>query len=483
MSPFLLRRYRADRLLREEFETLRGRVIGLVDRRLRGAGAALDRSDLEAAYAQAWQGLYAAMLEGRQIVNPAGWLAVVTHRRAIDEHRARKGAQPLAKGSGIERAGAAGCERDLAEELDDRARVRSLLEAMRCRLSERERQAAALCYLQGLSRADAAALMGVSESRMRKLMDGGGRGLRGVAAKIGALVQAIAAGEWCEEQGSLMRALAFGILDPRGERYRLALLHSDQCPACRSYVLSLRGLAVTLPPLPSLLHMVLGTGAGAVAGAGSGAAAGAGTATGVGTMTPVGSALGGGGVVSASGLAGAAGGGWWLAGGVGAKLAVGCLVALGVGAGCVALDGQSHSARPLMHRHGRHQSAAFARDYAGGQDAGVAPRSSASASSGGSTGRGAAEAGHIPLDRASREFGPERAAKASPAASSGAARTGAAASTASARTNLVGLRSRGSATSASALRASSSRAVPGSDGSGEPASGTAPAAQREFAPG
>ncbi len=47
-----------------------------------------------------------------------------------------------------------------------------------------------------------------------------------------------------------MRGLAFGILDPGGERYRLARLHQRECPACRAYVLSLRGLAAVLPPLP-----------------------------------------------------------------------------------------------------------------------------------------------------------------------------------------------------------------------------------------
>ena len=77
MSPLLLRRYRADRLLREQFELQRGRVIDSVSARLRRAGVALDRDDLEAAYAQAWQGLHAAVLDGQQIVNPVGWLAVV----------------------------------------------------------------------------------------------------------------------------------------------------------------------------------------------------------------------------------------------------------------------------------------------------------------------------------------------------------------------------------------------------------------------
>ncbi len=90
MSPLGLRRYRAERLLREEFEGLRGRVLASVRGRLRASGVRLDESDLEACYSQAWQGLYTAMLAGRQIENPAGWLVLVTSRRAIDEHRARR---------------------------------------------------------------------------------------------------------------------------------------------------------------------------------------------------------------------------------------------------------------------------------------------------------------------------------------------------------------------------------------------------------
>ena len=101
--------------------------------------------------------------------------------------------------------------------------------------------------------------MGISEARMRKLMDGQGAGRPGVARKVGALADTIQAGGWCEEQASLMRGLAYGILDPAGERYRLALIHRAECPACRTYVLSLRGLAVVLPPV--LLPWGLGAGA------------------------------------------------------------------------------------------------------------------------------------------------------------------------------------------------------------------------------
>src|SRR2546421_635652 len=120
MSPLSLRRYRAERLLRQEFRALR-----------------------------------------------AGVLAGV---------RARLGAS----------AGDA-----LAAELDRRIRLRQLFEALRLRLGQRELQAAALCYLQGLSRSEAAAQMGVSEARMRKLMEGSGNGRPGVAAKISALAESI----------------------------------------------------------------------------------------------------------------------------------------------------------------------------------------------------------------------------------------------------------------------------------------------------
>ena len=94
MSPLTVRRYRAERMLRQEFEGLRGRVLGTVRGRLRTSGVSLDASDLEACYAQAWQGLYAAMLAGEEIANPTGWLALVTFRRAIEEHRSRRRSYP-----------------------------------------------------------------------------------------------------------------------------------------------------------------------------------------------------------------------------------------------------------------------------------------------------------------------------------------------------------------------------------------------------
>ena len=121
------------------------------------------------------------MLDGQAIASPAGWLTLVTYRRALDEHRARRGV--ACGGDQPDRENAGAEQRDLAAEFDDRTRLRELFEALRGRLSAREQQAATLCYLQGLSRSEAAARMGVSEARMRKLMEGRGSARRGSPAR------------------------------------------------------------------------------------------------------------------------------------------------------------------------------------------------------------------------------------------------------------------------------------------------------------
>jgi DNA-directed RNA polymerase specialized sigma24 family protein len=503
VSPVSLRRYRAERLLREEFERLRAHVLGNVRARLRWSGLWLDASDLDACYAQAWQGLYAAVLGGERIANPGGWLSVVTTRRAIDEHRARERARCHAGGAGESHESATPVcsrprlerERDLASELDDRARLRQLFEGLRGRLSSRELQAAALCYLQGLSRSEAAAQMGLSQRRMRKLMEGTGE-RPGVAGKVGALADTIRAGAWCDEQGSLMRAFAYGILDPTGERHQLALIHSSECPACRAYVLSLRGLAATLPPVPMLLRWALPACAGGGAGAGVGvhtAASGgspvaAGAATGSGLAPP---AAGLAGALSASGAgASAAGGGWLLAGApLGAKLAAGCALALGLGAGCVVLAEHHHARAPAPQR----QTARGARPArapsaptvpgVGAQAPGSGPasaRAPIAAAAGARAGpaalgraAGSPPAGQSRRGNAVREFGPER-----PLAGAGPARGPAPGA------GVGPARALARAASAPEAQVATRNAPAGESNAAPRSSSSAPAAaEREFAPG
>lgn len=474
-----MRRYRADRLLQEEFQALRVRVLRAVRGRLRARGIHLDLSDLDGAYALAWQGLHAAVLEGQEIDSPLGWLVLVTFRRALDEARthrlpgrsaAAQAVEDLEASSG---APAAGRERDLAGELDDRIALDQLFEGLSARLTLRERQAATLCYLQGLSRAEAAAQMGISKGRMRKLMEGRGAGDPGVCQKLGALARTIESGAWCESQGSLMRALAYGILKPGGERHRLALRHHSRCPACRAYVLSLRGLAGVLPPalmprgpLAALLghtHQRLH-----LASAARHAA----------ERSPSGRGAGGAGYAAgASGAAGAtsaAGGGWLFAGGpLGAKLAVGCLIALGVGGGCLALDGGAHREGQAVHRPLSHHD-----------------RSARAYSSAASAYSSSPEAGPVsaPLTRdrytvstqpgavkASREFGPEQ----SPA--KGSLSSGASASAMLARV-VPSSSARLSSTGRAASQPSAGRAVVATAPQ-VPSPQEDRAAEREFSPG
>jgi RNA polymerase sigma factor (sigma-70 family) len=411
VSPAPLRRYRAERLLRREFDARREKVLASVRGRLRAGGMALDMADLEECYAQAWQGLYTALLEGQPVENPIGWLTLVCYRRAIDEQRARLRERALLDGSVEELAGHV--VPDLAGALDDRMRLRHTFEALRKRLDARERQAASLCYLQGLSRAQAAAQMGISEARMRKLMEGRGPGRPGVAAKVDELLRTIRGGAWCEQQASLMRALAFGILDPEGERYRLAELHRRECPACRAYVLSLRAMAVVLPPLTLPLGPLAAFGGGAGIGSGAGA----------------------GGAATSAGAGGAMGGSSVLAGGsLLAKVATGCLLMAGVGGGCVALIASSAHTAHAAHRHGvqaGHRSAVSLSDAisAAGKLPGMLPArgssfttsssSSSSSSSARRTRRLAPSVGTAATaGQAQRELGFERAPMAIPASTS-----------------------------------------------------------------
>lgn len=331
MSPATLRRYRAEKLLARDFEALRAGVLATVGARLRAIGPGLDPAELDACYASAWQGLYAAALAGESIANPRGWLVLVTYRRAIEELRLRRRREePLTDNERV--------EPDIDAELDDRERLRRLLEGLRARLDLREREAAALCYLHGYSRSEAARRMGLSDARMRKLMEGS-NGRAGVSAKVGEVVELIRSGSYCEHQASLMRAFAYGVLDPEGERYSLALAHRRSCPACRRYVAVLRGAAAVLPPVLTLP---------------GGARAGIAGLAALGHHAPAQASapvLG----ASAAGGGGASAGGGWALGGIGAKLAAGCLIAAGIGAGCIAVTGV-HDHRRAHPARGRRTS-------------------------------------------------------------------------------------------------------------------------------
>ncbi len=292
-------RQRAEQVLGREYDELRPGTMTALRSRLAARGLRFDDTDLDAFYNQAWHGLYLRLVEGESIDNRGGFLVHAAYCRAIEELRRL---HPERRADAVDLA-AIGTEPDLESQLDDHVQLTQFMEGMRERLTERERQAATLCYIHGCTRPQTAEALGVSPKRMEKLMDG-------VSRKIGVLVADIRDGSWCESRDSLMKACAFGVLDSEGERWQLASEHLRECPGCRRYVRGLRGIAAVAPPvgLPlAVLAWVGGGGGAAAGGAGSaGSAAGAGSSGAAGSAGGAGTASGAGGGIGTAGAAVAA---------------------------------------------------------------------------------------------------------------------------------------------------------------------------------
>jgi DNA-directed RNA polymerase specialized sigma24 family protein len=242
----------ADTVLARDYERLKPDILRTVRGKLASSGVRFDDADLDAFYNQAWHGVHTKLADGERVENVNGLLVTIAQRRALDEFRALR----LESRVDADALDGQRVDLDLAAQVDDHIRVQRFVEGMRERLSGRERQAAALCYVQDYSRGEAARALGVRPRRMEKIMDG-------VSKKVGAFVGDIERGEWCEARHSLIKAYALGLLDPDGERHALAAEHLDGCPACRRDVLRMRGLAALTPPVPLLFAALAGaTGAG-----------------------------------------------------------------------------------------------------------------------------------------------------------------------------------------------------------------------------
>lgn len=228
----------AEDVLVRDYERLRGDVLMAIRGRLNARRIMLDDADLDAVYNQAWHALYDRLAAGEDIENPSGFLVTVGYRRAIEELR-RQRLDQRATDADLE---SLGVDHDVAARLDDAIRLRQLVEGMKERLDERESKAAALCLIHGYSRPEAAGMLGESAKRMEKVMDA-------VQRKLGGLTADIATGDWCRSRRSLIKAYALGLLEPDGARHTLATQHLGECPACRRYVNSTRGLAALLPPV------------------------------------------------------------------------------------------------------------------------------------------------------------------------------------------------------------------------------------------
>jgi DNA-directed RNA polymerase specialized sigma24 family protein len=249
-----LRKRRADAIIERDYAAMREHVLGTVAGKLRRRSIFFSEADLDAHYNTAWQGLYSQLLEGEKIENPTGWLVQAVTWRAVDASR-RIGAQAVNYELDEETVAEVARESDVATRLDDYTKLQHFTEALKDRLSTRECEAATLCYIHGFTRRQAAEILGFEERRMEKIMDA-------VSKKVGALIADIESGAWCDSRSSLMKAYALGILDPDGKRYELATEHLRQCPGCRRYVRSMRGLAAMMPPVALPLHHLGGDGGG-----------------------------------------------------------------------------------------------------------------------------------------------------------------------------------------------------------------------------
>lgn len=242
----------AEAFLADEYEESKAEVQRTVAAKLGRDGLA--GVDLDAAYNEAWHALYLRLRDEEPVENPKGFLVTVTYRRALSERRAVR----LEQATDVAELAAVGVEPDIDARLDAEMQLRHFEQGLRASLDARELQAATLCHLHGLSRPEAAKVIGIAPRRMEKLMDRASK-------RISAVIGAVRPGELCEEFDSLVRAFAVGMLDEDGERYRLARDHLEGCPACRRKVLTLRGLGAITPPLPALLGVLGGAvGVGAV---------------------------------------------------------------------------------------------------------------------------------------------------------------------------------------------------------------------------
>lgn len=237
----------AESFLADEYEGSKGEVQRTVAAKLGDAAGAVD---LDGAYNEAWHALYLRLESGDTVDNHKAFLVTVAYRRALSERRAGR----LEQATDTEELVAVGVEQDIDARLDAEMQLRHFTQGLRAQLDARELQAAALTHLYGLSRPEAAKLIGIAPRRMEKLMDRASK-------RINAVIGAVRPGELCDEFDSMVRAFAVGMLDENGERYQLARDHLETCSSCRRKVLVLRGLGAITPPLPAAFGTLAAAGA------------------------------------------------------------------------------------------------------------------------------------------------------------------------------------------------------------------------------
>jgi DNA-directed RNA polymerase specialized sigma24 family protein len=298
-------RQQAEAVANANYEALKEVVLRSVGSRLFARSVRLDRIDLEAAYNQAWHGVCQTIAQSRRVENLAGLLVDITCKRAIDIYRQRN--EAMHADADVETHAV---EVDLAERVDDQNKIERLLERLKDRLTDVQRNAVTLCVLQGYTRPEAARILGIEAAAFEKVMD---RTMK----KIGGIIAGMdSRGCGDDEWARALRSFALGLMSEDSPDYERIAEHVGECASCNRYVMGLRGLAAVLPPFGLPLAHV-GHDLGALlahlhklfAPHGAGVAASAQTTATVASGTAVGSAT-------------ATGGGWAVLGSGAAKVAV-----------------------------------------------------------------------------------------------------------------------------------------------------------------
>ena len=254
---------RARRAAEENMEARRRVVMTGVREKLRKVGAAAPDQELDAGYNAAWNSLIALRASGQTVESEVGWLITTTFRRVIDWLRLEH--YDLREQDGVESDGIAELlaadEGSLEQYVDQQRQLRSLLEAFRHEFNPRETLILFYAYVLELPRKEIARRLDMPLKRLNKLLDGyemrdghgagSGEAVRahGLKEALARHIDVIAAGDWCEKHGSLIRAHALGWFEPGSAKYSAATEHLRSCPACRRYFQARRGIAMLLPPV------------------------------------------------------------------------------------------------------------------------------------------------------------------------------------------------------------------------------------------
>jgi hypothetical protein len=243
----------AGEIFGHEYDSYRAGVSSAVAAELAAAKIPASAAAIDAAYNQAWFGVYARCHAGEPVGLHEGLLTEIAQRRVIDEYRIGNPEHRL-DFAVLEAVGIA----DPIEESAERQRaLNEFSEELRSRYNQWELQSVVLNQVFEFPLAQAASKVGVNPERMERVM-------ADVTTALNAALESTEAGEPCGDRPALINQFAFGLFGPRTDEYRDAISHLKACPDCRRHVMGARAMtAVTISSRAVVVALTGGLAAGA----------------------------------------------------------------------------------------------------------------------------------------------------------------------------------------------------------------------------